>query len=281
MIISKAAIAAVGPASSTGKFPPRDRADGDWQESMTIIRRGSDGKIQSYAQSDLLPALTWETRPDMTHSGAPEDLQRAWVAVVMAYREIFGAITEGECLPLNMAAGQIVSHVLDEDVDLCGGFALFVTGKGAADSAEFGRRFCPDKWRKHLYHGVITPAVPDENDFHVWLETKTHVIDFTTFQIAPMMRTSNEAFPVKGAEGTFPPMLYWAKSALPQHLREAWGDRKLLLWRASRALTASDIDPQLARIEPVIRRSVEIYKALKRGERIEPAETNLLRAVLA
>jgi hypothetical protein len=246
------------------------------QQRMVALLSTSEG-IRAVVQTNLLSDLTRETRPDMTHSGASEDLQRAWVATVMAYREVRGAIAEGHCLAVNLVAKAMLPSVLGEDPALCAGFAFFGTGPGAADNCDFGRRYRLEKWRD-LYQ-YESEAEPAEHDFHVWLETATHIVDFTTFQIAPMMRASNEAFLVKGREGMWPPLICWAKRDLPKHPREAWGDRKLLLWRKPQALAHVDLHERLSAAQPVIERAVEIHEALKRGERVNPATSDLERVV--
>lgn len=248
------------------------------QNSISVFTTASDGKIWGVEVCDALPDLTWETRPNMEGSGATEALQMVWTAVVMAHREAHGAISTGQCVPINIVAQAIAEKVLGEPVELCAGFAFFATGKGPADGADFGRRHCPDKWRKAL--GVGAPIFPAEHDHHVWLETKTHLIDFTTFQIAPMMRRSNLTFSVKGAEGTWPPMIYWQKRDLPTHPRDAWGDRKLLLWRKREALAL--LSPQVREdmLAAVGRRPFEIFEALESGLAVKAAESDIQRLVL-
>ena len=66
--------------------------------------------------NDLFPNLPWETRPNMTGSEASEDLQRAWVATIMAIQDTLGAVKNGNCFLINMTAGPLVEHVLGEPV---------------------------------------------------------------------------------------------------------------------------------------------------------------------
>jgi hypothetical protein len=256
---------------------PAKRAEDDG--SITYVG-SQEGQIVSYKQTDLFPDLTWDTCPEMTHSGASEDLQRVWVAVVMASRETLGAIVQCQCLQLNSIARPLVQRVLSSRVELSAGFACFVTGPGSSDCCEFGRTWCPDKWRQRTL--ISTPDAPASGDFHAWLEDKTHVIDMSTFQIAPLMRESNETFPIKGSEGTFPPMLYWAKRDLPSHPNQAWGDRKLLLWRRSGAvqLVASKFAAMAPKLTAVRERAFEIYEALKGGEKVAAAPSELWRFVM-
>jgi hypothetical protein len=249
-------------------------------DSLGVVRV-VDGQVFSYRQTDLFVGLNWDNRPDMIHSLASEDLQRVWVATCMAFRELLGAVVQRQCLQLNAIAAPLLEQVLGEPIEPQAGFALFVTGNGSADSSDFGRRWCPAKWRSHLYRGANTEDGPAAADYHAWCETKSHVIDMSTFQIAPLMQESNETFPIKGSEGTFPPMIYWPKSSLPSHPREAWGDRKLLLWRKREALDIvleafSRLWPQL---EPVVDRSFEIYEALKLGKTVEPAPSRLQKFI--
>ena len=145
--------------------------------------------------TDVYPNLTLDTRPSMEGSGAHEPLQRAWVAVAMAFREIQGALLALTCGILNPVALPFVEEALNAPAELRAGPALFSTGRGAADTVDFDR--------------------------HVWLETPQHVVDFTTFQIAPVMRSINRISPlIKGREGTWPPLICWAKRDLPKH---SWG----------------------------------------------------------
>jgi hypothetical protein len=47
-----------------------------------------------YGGSDeLLSGLTWANRPDMTGSEVSEDLQRAWVASILAIQDALGSKT--------------------------------------------------------------------------------------------------------------------------------------------------------------------------------------------
>ena len=61
---------------------------------------------------DLFPDLSWDNRPDMTGSEASEDLQRAWVATIMAIRDMRGTLRAGSCFLLNFAAAPLVEKVL-------------------------------------------------------------------------------------------------------------------------------------------------------------------------
>ena len=242
---------------------------------ITIVTPSSGGPT-AFRVRDLLPGLCWDTRPDVTGSRAPEDLQRAWVATAMAIREIVGAVTPGRCLWLNFVARPLVENLLGEPVRLRAGFAMFVTGPGGADCSWFGNQYCPDKWRQGFGMPLIPPT---EHDFHAWLETETHVIDLSPFQVAPMMEDSNEHYPIKGALGTWPPMLYWPKRELPKHPREAWEDRKLLVWHKDTALWRMDEEGRRM-LQPIVVRAHTIYEWLHRGEKVDPAPTDLMRAAL-
>ena len=58
-----------------------------------------------YGGSDVLfPGLTWANRPDMTGSEASEDLQRAWVATIMAIQDVLDAIAPLAPLVLPLVA---------------------------------------------------------------------------------------------------------------------------------------------------------------------------------
>ena len=73
--------------------------------------------------NELFPNLAWETRPDMAGSEASEDLQRAWVATIMAIQDVLGAVKNGNCFLINMTAGPLAEHVLGESVRPCAGYA--------------------------------------------------------------------------------------------------------------------------------------------------------------
>jgi hypothetical protein len=245
---------------------------------VTAIFRDDGGQAREMEFGDLYPDLTWEKRPDMVGSGASEELERVWVGTIMAFREIFGALIKGKCLTLNLAALPLVREVLGTPVETRTGFAMFSTGMGGSDFVEFGRRWMPDKWKRILTSG--TPDAAKSMDFHSWLETSSHIIDLTTFQIAPAMRASNKSYPVKGREGTWPPMIYWAKRDLPTHPRDSYGDRKLLLHWSPKAIAWINSLPEDDRlVEAVTARSREITEALKCGERIEAAPSELSRAL--
>ncbi|MGA7329419.1 MAG: hypothetical protein WBX25_34295 [Rhodomicrobium sp.] len=243
---------------------------------VTVFFPDEHGRVRQVEHSDLYPDLTWDNRPDMDGSGASEELQRVWVAMCMALREVQGALIAGKCLALNYAASPLVSEVLGVPVEIRVGYALFSTGKGPGDNVAFGQQWTPDKWKKAF--GLNSDIPPANMDYHVWLETAQHVIDLTAFQIAPMMRDSNKAFHIKGKEGTFPPMIYWAKRDLPAHPRDSCGDRKILLYWSPKAKAWLGDALVNDRHEELCSRSREILEALKRGEKVDAASSDLLRA---
>jgi hypothetical protein len=70
-----------------------------------------------------LPDQSWvaqrcasANRPSMAGSEACEDLQRAWVAIIMAIQSELGAVKNGNCHLVNLTAGPLVEHVLNEPV---------------------------------------------------------------------------------------------------------------------------------------------------------------------
>ena len=84
--------------------------------------------------------------------------------------------------------------------------------------------------------GYVSPL----QDIHGWLETRTHVIDFTT---GDTMGESGDLWP---------PLIHWPKWRFPKHPREARAPGSILLWRNAKAWTLS---PRL----PLLTRAFEIY----------------------
>ena len=74
-----------------------------------------------------------------------------------------------------MTAAPLAQEVLGEPVNACAGYAGFVERTGRS---EFGMRWRPDKWGKWI-DATSGAHVSPLQDIHVWLETRTHVIDFT------------------------------------------------------------------------------------------------------
>ena len=124
---------------------------------------------------ELFPDITWNNRPDMAGSEASETLQMAWVAVIMAIQGELGSVKDGNCFLINMTAGPLAEHVLGEPVHPCAGYAGFVERTGRS---EFGMRWRPEKWSKWIDANAGAHVIPLQ-DVHVWLETATHVVDFT------------------------------------------------------------------------------------------------------
>jgi hypothetical protein len=155
--------------------------------------------------NELFPGLTWANRPDMTGSEAKADLQRAWVAVFLAIQDVLGSVRNGNCFLVNVTAGPLVEHVLGEPVQPCAGYAGSVERKGRS---EYGLRWRPEKWAKWIdaREGAHVSAL---QDIHVWLETATHIVDFT---MGDTLGESNDLWP---------PLICWPKARLPKHPREA------------------------------------------------------------
>jgi hypothetical protein len=66
----------------------------------------------------------------MAGSEATEDLQRAWVAAIMAIQDVLGFVKNGNCFLVAMTARPLVEHVLGEPVQPCAGYAGFVERTG-------------------------------------------------------------------------------------------------------------------------------------------------------
>jgi hypothetical protein len=207
---------------------------------------GHAGWIEG-GDSDLWADLTWANRPDMTGSQAPSLLQDVWVATILAIQDVCGALGNGTCHLINVAAAPLVESALEEQVVVCAGYGAFV-GHGAR--IEFGFRWRPDKWARWI-DGAKAAHLDPEGDVHTWLETRSHVVDFSTGD-------------TMGDVGhTWPPLIHWAKSRFPQHPREAWAG-SILLWRNARA--AATVTAHLAPIADIItHRAAEILSAPATG----------------
>jgi hypothetical protein len=166
---------------------------------------------------DLFPDLTWENRPDMTGSEAPEILQNVWVAVMLATREKLSAITPGSCFVTALAAAPVIQALFDKTAVPCAGYAGFVDEHGRG---EWGFRWAAAKWSDWIDRNAGLHLLPWQ-DVHCWVETATHVVDLSTDR-----------------DGK--PLLYRPKWQMPKHPREARGQKPgehtILLWRNPEAL---------------------------------------------
>jgi hypothetical protein len=221
---------------------------------MARWRYGGDG--------DLFPDLTWTNRPDMTGSEAPQFLQDAWTAVFLAIKDVLGAAKNGGCFLINMTAGPLVQEVLGEPVAPCAGYAAFIERNARI---EFGMRWRPEKWSRWIDASAGAHVRPVQ-DIHVWLETHTHVIDFTTGDS------------MEGGSFSWPPLIYRQKSCFPKHPREAREPGSILLWRNAKALRA--IAEMTPLIPPLASRAFEIYAKRSRGTRHDKEKSQAAAPVL-
>jgi hypothetical protein len=203
--------------------------------------------------ADLFPALAWTNRPDMTGSEAPNVLQDIWVATMRAMRDVHGGIKPGACFVTVAAALPLVQELFDAKAVACAGYAAFVDDGGIA---EWGYRWRPDKWAKWVDAAAGAHLTPLQ-DVHTWIETETHVIDFSTGD-------EMDEGPVP-----WPPLMYRAKWRMPKHPREARcdkpGELKLLLWRQAEALALPMVVAEpIAR--PMTVRAREILESAGRME---------------
>lgn len=190
---------------------------------------------------NLFPNLTWSNRPDMTGSEAPHALQDAWVATFMAMQDVLGAVKNGNCVLIGLTAGALVQDVLGEPVSPCAGYAGFVERNGRS---EFGMRWRPEKWAKWIDADAGSHVSPAE-DIHVWFETRTHIVDFTT---GDTMGDNSYLWP---------PLIYWPKWRMPKHPREACEPGSILLWRHPKALSA--LAHLASLVTPLAARAFAIY----------------------
>lgn len=170
---------------------------------------------------DLFPDLTWTNRPDMTGSEAPEALQDAWVATMLSIKMMVGRVAEGSCFLVNLTAYPLVQRVLGETVNPCAGYGGFV---GATRTMQIGHRWRPSKWADYI-DGSASAHLRPLQDVHTWLETQTHIVDFTTGDT------------MGDIDGEWPPLIYWPKWKMPKHPRETRGRDgvTMLLWRNKEA----------------------------------------------
>ena len=90
---------------------------------------------------------------------------------------------------------------------------------------------------------------------HCWLETRTHVIDFTTGDTL-------------GKSGDlWPPLIHWPKFRFSKHPREARAPGSILLGRNAKALDA--IAPLAPLVLPLVTRAFEVYGDLERSNRAQ------------
>jgi hypothetical protein len=180
---------------------------------------------------DLFAGLAWDNRPDMIGSEAPEVLQDIWTAVMLATRDVHGAIKQGACFVTVFAALPIIQATFDE------------CGRG-----QWGFRWRPQKWSSWVNASECAHLSPLQ-DVHAWIETTTHVIDLST---------GDE---MAAAPTRWPPLMCRPKWRMPKHPREARceapGERKILLWRNPAALAVPMIvaEPIAA---PITARAMQI-----------------------
>ena len=159
-------------------------------------------------------------------------------------KDVLGSVKNGNCFLVNVTAGPLVQHVLGEPVQPCAGYAAFVERSGRS---EYGLRHRPEKWAKWIDASEGAHVSPLQ-DIHCWLETRTHIVDFT------MGDTMGEA------NDLWPPLICWPKWRLAKHPREARRPGSILLWRSTKALDA--IAPLAPLVLPLVTRAFEIYDDL-------------------
>ena len=150
-------------------------------------------------------------------------------------------VKNGNCFLVNVTAAPLVQEVLGEPVQACAGYAAFVERTGRS---EYGMRWRPEKRGKWIDASAGAHVSPLQ-DIHCWLETCTHVIDFT------MGDTLGES------DDLWPPLIHWPKWRFP---REARAAGSILLWRNAKALDA--IAPLAPLVLPLMTRAFEIYAEL-------------------
>jgi hypothetical protein len=206
---------------------------------------------------DYFPELTWENRPpDMARSQAPEVLQDAWTAVVMAVQQAHGGLRRGSCYWLNLAGAPLAQMVLGEPVNLCAGFAAFFERR---TKIQTGFRWRPPKWVGWIDRDAGSHVAPTE-DVHCWLETATHLIDFDGGVGAP--------------DDVWPPLIYRPKTTLLKHPRDAQGAGDILLWRSieARELVGKQIVPLAL---PIAARAAALFEIFTQGTLAERRDATM------
>ncbi len=105
-------------------------------------------------------------------------------------------------------------------------------------------RWRPEKWARWI-DATAGAHVSPLQDIHCWLETRTHIVDFTT---GDTMGEGNDLWP---------PLIYWPKFRFPKHPREARAPGSILLWRNAKAL-----DAMAPMVLPLVTRAFEICDGL-------------------
>lgn len=198
-------------------------------------------------RGDFFANLTWTNRPaDLARSEAPQAVQDAWVAVIMAIQQAHGALRRGSCFYVNLVAAPLLLKVLGEPVKLCAGYAGFIE---RGQKIETGFRWRPGKWRNWIDARAGRELGPLE-DIHCWLETDSHLIDFDG-------GTGDPA-------DVWPPIIYRAKNTLAKHPQEAKGAGAILIWSDVRAreIVGREVVPIIL---PIAARAAELYDTFTRG----------------
>ena len=196
---------------------------------------------------DLFPDLTWDNRPSFAGSEAPERLQDAFVATVLAIKDMMGALREGSCFYINLAAAPLVQKVLGEPVKLCAGYGAFIGNRG---KFECGFQFRPDKWADWIDVAAGAHLSPIA-DVHCWLESATRIIDLSTGDT------------MGDPDCTWPPLVYWKRWRFPKSPLQANQARKdgptILLWRNAKAIemVTTELLPIVA---PIASHALEILR---------------------
>jgi hypothetical protein len=95
---------------------------------------------------------------------------------MLAIRDLCGTVRNGMCHVINLAAAPLVVKALAEPVTPCAGFGAFI---GDGRRVEFGFRWRPTKWAPWIDADKGAHLAAPQ-DVHTWLETKTHIVDFST-----------------------------------------------------------------------------------------------------
>jgi hypothetical protein len=235
--------------------PAQSRVPGAFLATATAsVRRAGEPVLRSErpkrwftgGRGDFFPDLTWENRPaDLARSGAPQVLQDAWVATVMAVQQAHGGLRNGSCYHLNLSGAPLVQLVLGEPVELCAGYAGFAEHHGLIQT---GFRWRPSKWADWIDASEGARMQPLQ-DLHCWLETPSFYLDFDGGI---------------GGDDIWPPLIYRRKSTLPRHPRDVRDAGNVLTWAnaEARELVGREIVPLAI---PIAARAVELFSTFTRG----------------
>lgn len=98
------------------------------------------------------------------------------VATMLAIKAMVGRVAEAACYLVTLTAYPLVQRALGEPVRACAGYAASI---GDKRRMQIGHRWRSEEWAQGIDASASSHLRPLQ-DVHTWLETATHVIDFST-----------------------------------------------------------------------------------------------------